>query len=224
MSYPIMPALPISLAKGIKKTPRFNTVLQKTVANRGNSSVSLAPYPVWDFEFDMDRITGNEALGGTAIAAFFGINLQTQGSNGLFLFTDPQDSVIAQASGIMLNVNPGAATPMGQSGDGVSAQFQLARLIGAAGVDIIQNLNGSITLKVNGVTVNNYSVSSTGVVTFSGSPLVVPGSNATLTWAGSFYYLCRFEGDILDATRNFTTNSGVDQWDVNSIKFASEFV
>jgi uncharacterized protein (TIGR02217 family) len=146
--------------------------------------------------------------------------MQTQGSAGLFLFTDPQDNTVTQSTGIMLNVTAGAGTPMGQTGDGASTKFQLARLIGGSGVDVIQNLNGSITVKVNGSTVVPASVSSTGVVTFTAAP----ASFANLTWSGSFYFLCRLDADTLDSTRSFTTNSGIDQWDFASIKFSSEFL
>lgn len=218
MSTPII-AVSISLAKGLKKTPVWNTVLQKVAAGRGNSAVSLAPYPVWEFELDMDHITGNEAAATSVIAQFLGVYMQTQGSAGLFLFVDPQDSTVTQNTGVMLNVTPGAASPMSQIGDGVSTQFQLSRLIGASGVDIIQNLNGAIVAKVNGSTAAQ-SVSSTGVVTFS----VAPANGATITWAGSFYFLCRFDSDSLDAVREFTRNTGTDNWSINSIKFASEFV
>ena len=62
MSYTIMPTLPLSMAHGLKKSPAFNTALQKVAAGRGNASVSLTPYALWDMEFDLDHITGNEAL------------------------------------------------------------------------------------------------------------------------------------------------------------------
>lgn len=98
--------------------------------------------------------------------------------------------------------------------------FQLARSIGGIAWDIIQNLNGSITVKVNGSVVVPASVSSTGVVTFTSAP----AWGATLQWTGNFYYLCRFAEGTLDATRSYTINSGTDQWDFSSIKFSSEFV
>jgi hypothetical protein len=227
MYYPIMPVLPLSMAKGLKKTPNFNPVKQPNAAGRGNAAITMKPYPTWDFEFDMDHITGNEASAASVVATFLGTYIQTQAGGNLFLWTDPQDSTVTQSTGIMLNVTPGAAIPMGQAGDGTSTQFQLARLIGGTGVDVIQNLNGSIVLKVNGSIVSNYSVSATGVVTFTptGSPPVAaPANAATLTWSGSFYNLCRFAEDAMDSTRAFTTNSGTDQWDFVSIKFSSEFV
>jgi hypothetical protein len=220
MSFPIMPALPLSMAKGLKKNPRFNTVRQTAAAGRGNSSTSLMPYAVWDFEFDLDRVTGNEAAASSVIAQFLGTYMACNGSNGLFLFPDAQDNAVVYANSGMLNVTSGAAIPMGSAGDGASTQFQLARSIGGIAWDVIQNLNGSIVVKVNGSVVVPTSISSTGVVTFA----TAPAASATLQWQGSFYYLCRFSEDTVDATRAFTTNSGTDQWDVDSLKFSSEFV
>jgi hypothetical protein len=216
------------MAKGLKKNPHFNTVVQKTAAGRGTSSTSLTPFATWDFEFDLDRITGNESTTASVLAQFTGTFMACNGSNGLFLFTDPQDNAVVYANSGMLNVTPGAATPMGTLGDGVSTKFQLARSIGGLAWDVIQNLNGAPTIKVGGVTKTagtDYSIDANGVVTFVSapgtlSPLVTP----TLTWQGSFYYLCRFSEDTVDSTRAFTTNSGTDQWDISGIKFASEFV
>jgi hypothetical protein len=215
-----MPALPLSMAKGLKKSPNFNSVVQRVAAGRGNAAVSLKPYPTWDFEFDLDHITGNEASASSVFADFTGTYMACNGSTFLFLFTDPQDNAVSYANSGMLDVTAASSTPMASVGNGVSTQFQLARSIGGVAWDIIQNLNGSITVKVNGSVVVPASVSSTGVVTFSSAP----ASSATLQWTGNFYFLCRFEADTLDSTRSFTTNSGTDQWMIGSVKFSSEFV
>jgi uncharacterized protein (TIGR02217 family) len=220
MSYTIMPTMPLSMAKGLKKSPAFNTAFQKVAAGRGNASVSLTPYALWDMEFDLDSITGNEAIASSTVAAFMGTMMACQGRNQLFLFTDPQDNSVSYANSGMLNVTNGAAAPMGTTGDGVSTQFQLARSIGGVAWDIIQNLNGSATVKVNGSVVTAVSISSTGVATFTSAP----ANGATIQWTGSFYFLCRFSEDTIDATRSYTINSGTDQWDFTSIKFQSEFV
>lgn len=220
MSYPIMPALPLSLAKGLHKAPMFSSVVQKTAAQRGNSSFSLTPYGTWNFEFDLDSIQGNEASSTSVLAQFFGIHMACNGRTGPFLFTDPQDNAVAYANSGMLNVTPGVASPMGSTGDGTSTQFQLARSIAGLAWDIIQNLNGSIVVKVNGSPVVPSSVSSSGVVTFSSAP----ANNAVLTWTGSYYYLVRFDEDTVDSLRSYTTNNGTDQWQINNVKFSSEFV
>ena len=213
-----MPSIPISMAKGLKKTPNFRSEGQKTAAAVGNSFVSLKPHPTWDFELDMDRITGNEANANSVIASFMGVYMACQGQANLFLFTDPQDNTATTNNGILLNVTPGAAVPMGQTGDGSSTQFQLARSIGGS-PDVIQNLNGAAAVYVNG-TLTSVSVSAKGVVTFTSAPAL----GATLVWTGNFYFLCRFDADMLDSVRSYTVNNGVDQWDVSSIKFSSEFV
>ena len=217
---PIMSAFPISMAKGLKKNMVFNTLTTKTPTKRGNSAVSFMPYPTYAFEFYMDAVRGNEALLTSITETFKGIFALTQGSAGLFLFTDPQDNTVSYANSGMLDVTPGTASPMAATGNGTSTQFQLARSIGGVAWDIVQFVNGSITVKVNGTTTVPASVSSTGVVTFTSAP----ANAAALTWTGAFYFgACRFDEDTYDATRTFTMNSGTDTWDINSIKFNTEF-
>jgi uncharacterized protein (TIGR02217 family) len=213
------------MAKGLKKTPHFNTVVQKTVTNKGNSSIGLMEVPTWDFELDLDSIQGNEAVASSVIAGFLGVFMACNGQNGLWLFTDPQDNTVALTNSCMLDVTAASTTPMATTSNGVSKSFQLGRLFGGVvgAEDIIQNLTGSTVIKVNGTTMTagtQYSISSTGVVTF----VTAPASGATLTWSGSFAFLCRFDEDTVDATRTFTTNSGTDLFDVSSIKFSSELV
>ena len=220
MTMPIMSAFPISMAKGLKKNMVFNTLKTKVAAGRGNSAVSLMPYPTTEFEFDMDAIQGNEALLSSVTEQFRGIFALTQGSAGLFLFKDPQENSVIYANSGMLDVTPGTVSPMAATGNGTSTQFQLARSIGGVAWYITQMLNGSITVKVNGTTTVPASVSSTGVVTFTAAP----ANAAALTWQGSFYFCCRFDADTYDATRTFTTNSGTDVWSYSGIKFAEEFI
>jgi hypothetical protein len=58
MSYPVMPALPLSMAKGLHKTPNFewHNAAIKSAAGRGNRSLVVKPYSTWGFEFDLDKI------------------------------------------------------------------------------------------------------------------------------------------------------------------------
>lgn len=219
--------MPLSMAKGLKKSPVFNTDFEENAGGRGNSSTSMMAFPDWAFEWDMDFIQGNEAVASSTYMQFVGTFMLCGGRGGLFLFTDPQDNTMSYTNSGMLDVTDGSTTYLAPTGNGSSTQFQLARSIGGLAWDVIQNLNGSITVKVNGSVVTNYSVSSTGVVTFTptGSPAVAaPPNNATLQWTGNFYFLCRFAADTIDATRVFTTNSGLDQWSVESVKFTSEIV
>jgi hypothetical protein len=201
-----MPTMPLSMASGLKKTPVFNTVRQKTAAGITNA-IALQPYPVWQFEFGLDHVTGHEHTAASVVAQFLGTFMATAGGANPFLFTDPQDNSVV-----------GAQFGTGQT-NGSNTAFQLSRNINGQ-PDIIQNLNGSPTIYVNGTINANWSISSTGVVMFPAAP----ANNVTLTWTGSFYYLCRFSEDTIDAVRSYTINSGVDQWMFQGIKFTSEFV
>jgi uncharacterized protein (TIGR02217 family) len=210
-------SVPWSLVKsGFKKTPHFNTVTQKTAAGRGRSSFSLQPYATWDFELDLNYVLGGEAVAGSVLQSFLGCYLACCGGGSFFLFTDPNDNTVTQ--GTALNVTPSAATPMGQSGDGTSTQFQLARLIGA-GVDILQNVTLT-QVRINGAATTAYSVNSTGVLTFTAAP----PTGATITWSGTFRYLCQFSDDTLKDLARVTKNSSGFLWSCSSIAFEGIFV
>ena len=225
MSYPVMNvAVPWSLCKsGFHKTPSFDTTLEPTAAGRGSGSLTLKPYATWAFELDLNLVAGGETVKYSVLQQFLGCFMACCGRAGLFLFTDPNDNTVdngGEASNdqsLMLNVTPGAATPMGTVGDGVSTQFQLARSVDQ-GIDILQNVSGVVAF-VNGVPAS-VSINSTGVVTFT----TVPPINAVLTWQGSFQYLCRFSDDNLKDLARVNKNSGGFLWSCGSVAFESEFV
>ena len=198
---PVCPLLPISAASGVKKTPRFNTVKQSTAAGL-TSAIALMPFPAWDFEISMDNIKGRESF--DVVSKFLGIYMATCAGANTFLFSDPQDNAVTGAQ-------------FG-TGNGTAVAFQLSRNIYGM-PDIIQNLNGTPKIYVNGTLTTPSSISTTGVVTFSSAP----ANNAVLTWAGQFYFCVRFTEDTLDATRAFSINNGIDLWNIQGIKFASEF-
>ena len=220
MSIAILSNFPIAMSKGLKKSPTFNTVVQRPVAGVGVAAASLQPYPTWMIEFDADRIQGNEALAYSVLAQFMGLHMVCHGRAFPFLFLDPQDSTVTKDTSALLNVTSGAAVPMGITGDAVSTQFQLARVIGGIGYDIIQNVIGSVHVYINNVETFDFSIGDTGIITFTSAP----DNGATLTWAGSFYFYCRFTKDEMDYTRVYTQNSGTDLWDINSIAFETEFL
>jgi len=165
----------------ITRTPRFNTIRQDTAAYRGQTRISLSPYPVWDVEIDTAYFTGSESTISSSYQLALGLFGQMKGSADDFLVTMPGDNTIS------------TAMPFG-FGDGVTTAFQITRTF-AGFLDIIQNLNGSPSIFVNGVlqAANTYGISNTGIVTFS-SP---PGVAVPLTWTGSFYYRLHFVDDSL---------------------------
>jgi uncharacterized protein (TIGR02217 family) len=209
MSYPIMASLPWALP-GFKKSPQFNTVVQRPAAGRGLRTMALMAYPTWNFELDLNFAIGDETLANTAINNLLGLYTATYGGAGFFLFSDPNDHTCT-------DVQFG-------TGDGATTVFQLQRQIGGGGFDVIQNVHVLTNIKINGTPTGAYSIDSTGVVTFS-SP---PAGAATLTWTGTFYYLCRFQDDTLgDLARDAFYVSGGNTtglWSVSSVKFESVLI
>jgi hypothetical protein len=221
MSYPLLSSsVKWSLKDTFKKTPLFNSIVQAPSAGRGIATASLMPYPAWAFDVSLPWSVGSYATSSSILALFVGMYIQCNGRAGFFLFNDVTDNTVATAGSGMLNVTPGAASPMGLTGDGVSTQFQLARQIGGGGWDIIQNLNGTPTIKVNGTSTGAYTMSN-GVITFTSAP----ASGATLTWSGGFYFLCQFEEDTIADLALVAFNIGGSQINVaTAIKFRSVFI
>lgn len=224
MSYPVMnTAIPWSLVKsGFHKAPSFEgSTIQETASGRGNSGLSLKPFATWQFTVDLNLVCGGEAVQYSVVSQFLGCFMACCGRAGRFLFTDPNDNSVDDTGlttpqSCLLNVTPGAASPMGTLGDGASTIFQLARMIDQ-GTDILQQVS-NVTVYVNGAPAT-FTISN-GVVTFSTAPPV----NAVLTWQGAFQYLCRFSDDTLKDLARVNKNSSGFLWSCGSIAFESEFV
>lgn len=216
MTFPAMSTtVPWSLIKnGFHKTPHFSSVTQQTASGR-RSSISLMPYPTWDFELDLNVVPGAENQS-SVLQSFLGLYIATCGGGGFFLFTDPNDNTVATAGSTMLNVTEGAGAPMGQTGDGSSTMFQLARPIGI-GFDILQNVSG-VSVFVNGASAPA-TVGTSGIVTFTAAP----AESAVLTWSGSFQYLCQFTDDTLKDLARVSKNASGFLWSCGSIAFESLF-
>jgi len=176
MSNAVYPVLP-GLAWPVGKAPLFNTSVQRS-ASLNELRASWAEDPLYTFklryEFLRDEVALNE------LKTLFGFMLARKGSWDSFLFTDDDDaSVTAQAFG---------------TGDGVETEFQLVRSFGNAS-EPVKNLNAAPQIYIGGVLQGSgYSVSATGLVTFTSAPAAA----AALTWTGSYYFRCRFAQDTLD--------------------------
>lgn len=213
MSYPIFtlpsPSYSGSWTWPVKRTPKFATIKQTPASLRGQLSLSLSPYPIWEFAYSVGYLKGNVYDMTRAAGQLIGFFLATLGSAGLFLFADPFDSVVTSA-------NFGA-------GDGTTVAFPLRRQFAAgvnnsgfSGWDLIQNLNGTPSIYVGGTLTTPSSISSTGVVTFS----TAPANGAQLTWTGNFYYLCRFTDDTLNDLQTAQTADGVNLlWEMQQLTF-----
>lgn len=129
-----------------------------------------------------------------------GFYMQMQGAAQSWLYNDPQDNTISAATPATFGL-----------GDGTTTKFQITRPIGNY-ADIIQNLNGTPTIYINGTSSTALSIDNTGVVTFNSAP----ANGAVLAWSGSFYFRCRFSDDTLDLKQIFTKH-----WQITQFKWKS---
>lgn len=183
---------------GIKKTQRFNTIAQLTAAEQGSVYIPAMTYPAWDFVLTVPQITGRMDDPTSPLAQLNGLFNICKGRAGTFLLQDPDDfQVLSYQFG---------------TGDGTSQTFQLTRPIGA-GSDIVQNVNGTPIISVNGTPTLAFAIDTRGVVTFN----VAPTAAAVLTWTGTFDFRVKFSTDSLaDLTEFFS-----DRWSINTLGLVS---
>lgn len=173
MSNALYPTL-AGLSFNNTKTPKFNTGVQQSVS-LNELRVAYASTPVYlhrlQYELLRDDTTNNE------LRQLVGFYLARQGSFDSFLFKDPTDSVAL-------------LEPFG-TGDGAETEFQLKRAYGVF-TEAVSNIGtGPSIYKAGVLQSTGYTVSSTGLVTFSSAP----ANGVALTWSGLFYFRCRFLQD-----------------------------
>lgn len=177
MSNAVLPTL-LGLEWNVKKSPMFRTKIQSSVSGKELRSSFMA-YPLWKFRLSYSVL--RSAAEYAEMQTLIGFFLQRRGSFDDFLYTDPDDnSATDQSFG---------------TGNGTTAAFQLLRTLGGF-AEPVQNLNGTPTIKVAGVTktaVTHYNIGSTGIVTFTAGN--IPTGAQALTWSGSYYIRVRFMQD-----------------------------
>jgi uncharacterized protein (TIGR02217 family) len=184
MSNAVFPTLS-GIGWNIVRSPQFQTKTQRSISGR-ELRATFQQYPLWQFSLNYEFL--RDGILGTDYDTITGFFLARQGSFDSFLFTDPYDNAVTDA-----NIG---------TGNGSLTTFQLARSYGAGGNLFTEPVNNVTTLsnvKVNGVTKTlgtDYTVSSTGLVTFATAPL----NTYPVTWSGIFYYRCRFVEDVSAAS------------------------
>jgi uncharacterized protein (TIGR02217 family) len=201
VSSEIFPALP-GVRWGRPWRPDFgSTIVQRSVS--GNEArVQLQSYPLWNFELAYDLLRADATT--AELQKVMGFFLRHGGDYESWLFDNPDDRTAA------------AAQPIG-TGNGVQTQFQLARRYGFGAnfiTEPVQNVGTLGTVRVNGTAQTlgvNFTVSTTGLVTFAAAP----ANGAGITWdPGTFYYRCRFASASLD-----TEKFAVDLFELKRVRF-----
>lgn len=198
MSNAVFPTL-IGQSWPFVMAPEFSTKVQRAVSGREYRAAYMQ-YPLYTFTLYYEVL--RDAASFEELQELLGFFLARQGSFDNFLFTHPSDNaVVAQ--------NFGTGTVGGQT------VFPLIRTYGAGGFtanDLVQNVNAITYIKDAGVTIaqgagaGKYTIDSLGNVTFG----TAPASGDALTWAGSYYYRCRFTKDTQDFSQLM---SGL--WDIS---------
>jgi uncharacterized protein (TIGR02217 family) len=178
MSQVVFPSLP-GLEWNANARPEFSTRVKRAVSGR-ELRAAFMQYPLWNFGLSYAVLRANVAW--AELQTLCGFFLARQGMFDSFLYAWDQDYTVTDAQfGI---------------GDGTTTQFQLTRSFGGF-VEPVQNVNVLTNIKKAGVTQAspaNYSVNSTGLVTFT----TAPAAAASLTWTGTYYYRVRFLQDVAD--------------------------
>lgn len=186
----------------VVKTPHWATDVHRSVSGRV-ATLAWYSYPFYTFELGFSFLrqdTANKEWQ-TLVAFYNTVN----GRANIFRYNDPTDNSVT--------------TNTFGTGNGTTTQFQLLRTI--TGTSVTWNdpvfYPTAQTIFDNGVTVNplNYSVGSTGIVTFN----TPPTSGHTLTWTGTFDWLCRFDDDMAEFE-----NFAYTFWELRKISFSSEKV
>lgn len=178
MSTAVYPTL-ATLGFSVFKKPEFSTIVQRAASGR-EIRAALWSYPIWEirltYEALRDDVANNE------FKQLLGFFLLRQGSFDTFYFNDPDDnSVVDQVFGI---------------GDGTTTQFQLIRSY-ASFIEPVYAVNTITNVKKAGATQTNptnYTINSTGLITFVSPPAAAASLTATFT----YYYRARFKDDLAE--------------------------
>jgi len=199
MSSLVFPDLP-GLQMAVTRTAIHKTSIQEASSGKELRAARWS-FPRYRYELNFEALRSTAAL--PELQTLFGFLARHLGSFDSFLFTDPEDNAVA-------------AMPFGV-GTGSILQFQLQRSMvpsgslpapalrafwpaSGDGYEPVFELNGAPQIWVDGVLKTagtEYSISSTGLATFTAAP----ASGKVLTWTGSYYRRVRLASDEQEAER-----------------------
>ena len=184
MALSTFPLLP-TLGWPEKRAPQFQTArLQSMSGKRTTLPQQTIPRWSWGLSYGGLRSAafGNGAVYSELETLLGFFNLRS--ADGMcFLYSDSEDSIAtAQAFG---------------TGDGVSIQFQLYRSYGGFAEPIYAPTFTDLKVAGTPQTPGVDYLESLGLITFA----VAPPLGASLTWDGTFQFLCRFDQDSFPLNR-----------------------
>lgn len=204
-----------------RSSAQFDTTTQIAMSGKKTTFANRVQ-GVYEYTLTIDGLDSggsNAALVNNSWQTLVGFINQCMGSALIFDYFDVDDNL--------------AMTQGFGTGDGVTTAFQLARTIGGWADNIFAPLNSGSPVTVpallGGTTTatypkpliyiagvlqssSNYTIGSTGVVTFNSAP----ASGAALTWTGQFYWPCNFDEDSIAMSKMW-----LNTWDAKTVKFTT---
>jgi uncharacterized protein (TIGR02217 family) len=179
----------------VLKTPLWSNRIQTSTSGL-EVRAKLWTLPRYRFELTYPLL--REYSGHDDMRQLLTLYQSVSGTYDTFLYKDLDDySVTAQAFG---------------TGTGSTQAFQLIRSYAGLS-EPVRGVAAGTQIFINGtLQTSGYTISNTGLVTFS----TAPSAGAALTWTGTFYYRCRFEQDGLELEQFFA-----NWWACNSLTFVS---
>lgn len=220
--------------------PRIRTPMQKGAQNEAVSGkeyrLNYWPWPKWKWQLDYGYLwddykgpVGSSSYNNPwmfqALAGFYN---QVQGQYAPWLYMDPFDNLanvtntpgVSGQSAILFNYNGVWNTTA--NGSVTQGQFCKNQLGGPyEAVQWLAFPSGSLspfTVYINGAAVGSGTYSlwnrPPALITFN----TAPPANATCTWSGNFFYLCRFTKDSFDFSHDWK-----GKWSAKKIEFQTVF-
>lgn len=174
MSNAIFPDLP-GLTWDITRTPEFSTTMV-TGADGGETPIANWAYPLWRWTLVYEILRDDATDELRTLMGFF---LNRYGKADDFLFDDVTDNaVVGQQLGI---------------GDGSTTGYQCIRAFDGF-VEPVKNLKSAPTVYLNGIETTAWTISDSGLITFTAPP----ASGAIITADLSYYWRVRFDLDAAE--------------------------
>jgi uncharacterized protein (TIGR02217 family) len=204
--------LPPDIEEGAQGGPEFSTVIQESVSGQ-EQRVKVWAKCRARYDIAYSVLNSEDPIGSykAVLALFYAHN----GRLRPFRFKDWGDYQAVDA-------------PFG-IGDGTSTAFQLSKFYDPS--QVLLDTPGSLTyrreiyllaaapvIKSDGVTVTGYTISSTGLVTFT----TAPASAHVLTWTGEFDIPVRFDVDHLPVVMNVNSIAQINSIALREVIGAAE--
>lgn len=177
MPLPVFPTL-TGISFPVTRSPMWSNLHQEAASGQDNP-IGLWTFPKWKYQvpFDMLRSDNVNLEWQNLLNLYNAVN----GTRLPFQFNDLDDNTVTDQ--------------LFGTGDGSTTAFALVRTMPGTAGFVEPVFAPTITnIKDNGTPTVLYTLGTQGLVTFNSAPV----AGHTLTWTGTYNWLCRFDDDSID--------------------------